>query len=69
MQHAILVLSIILLIAIAAKEHTVAKEAAIDRLMQNEKIQKKQLYALPDEEEDVYSAEFGIGSFYTDLFQ
>lgn len=69
MQHAILVLSIILLIAIAAKEPTAAKDTAINRVMQNEKVREKQLYELPDEEEDVYNTEFSVGSFYTDLFQ
>jgi hypothetical protein len=69
MQHAILVLAIMLLIAIATKEHTVAKEATVNRLMQNEKVQGKQLYELPDEEDDVYNTEFNVGSCYTYLFQ
>jgi hypothetical protein len=69
MQHVILVLAMMLLLGIAAKEVSVTKEAAVNKLMQIEKVQEKKDYQLSDEDDDIYKSEFSIGSCYTDLFQ
>jgi len=70
MQHLILILAMLLLLAVAGKELNVAKVPADHKLIQVENVQQVKTYELQnDEDDDIYNTEFNVGSCYTDLFQ